>query len=102
MLIGGFLKIFAPIFAGSVAAAELGLVLGTALGLGLKHTAFMIVVPVMAGGVGEGAIPLSIGYSSWAAGTGRLARRDSARGDVRQSRGDRPFGGLNLDGPQAT
>jgi malate:Na+ symporter len=35
---------------------------GTALGLGFRHTAFMIVVPVMAGGVGEGAIPLSIGY----------------------------------------
>src|SRR5260221_10126203 len=63
MLIGGFLKIFAPIVAGSVAAAAVGIGLGTALGLGLKHTAFMIVVPLMAGGGGEGALPLSIGYS---------------------------------------
>ncbi len=68
MLIGGFLKIFAPIVAGSVAAAAVGIGLGTALGLGLKHTAFMIVVPVMAGGVGEGAIPLSIGYSTLGGG----------------------------------
>jgi malate:Na+ symporter len=69
MLIGGFLKIFAPIVAGSIAAAAVGIGLGTALGLGLKHTAFMIVVPVMAGGVGEGAIPLSIGYATLGGGT---------------------------------
>lgn len=68
MLIGGFLKIFAPIVAGSIAAAAVGIGLGTALGLGVKHTAFMIVVPVMAGGVGEGAIPLSIGYSTLGGG----------------------------------
>lgn len=68
MLIGGFLKIFAPIVVGSFAAAAVGIGLGTALGLGLKHTAFMIVVPVMAGGVGEGAIPLSIGYSTLGGG----------------------------------
>lgn len=69
MLIGGFLKIFAPILAGSLAAAAVGIGLGTALGLGMKHTAFLIVVPVMAGGVGEGAIPLSIGYSTLGGGT---------------------------------
>ena len=68
MLIGGFLKIFAPIFAGSIAAAIVGIGVGTALGLGLARTAFMIVVPVMAGGVGEGAIPLSIGYSTLGGG----------------------------------
>lgn len=68
MLIGGFLKIFAPIVAGSAVGAAVGIGLGTALGLGLKHTAFMIVVPVMAGGVGEGAIPLSIGYSTLGGG----------------------------------
>ena len=68
MLIGGFLKIFAPIVVGSLVAAAVGIGLGTALGLGLKHTAFMIVVPVMAGGVGEGAIPLSIGYSTLGGG----------------------------------
>jgi CCS family citrate carrier protein len=68
MLIGGFLKILAPIVAGSIAAAAVGIGLGTALGLGAKHTAFMIVVPVLAGGVGEGAIPLSIGYSTLGGG----------------------------------
>jgi CCS family citrate carrier protein len=63
VLIKGFIKIFVPLAAGSVAAAVVGTTVGTLLGLGTYHTFFYIVVPIMAGGVGEGAIPLSIGYS---------------------------------------
>ncbi|MFA5962707.1 MAG: 2-hydroxycarboxylate transporter family protein [Sphingomonas sp.] len=68
MLIGGFLKILVPILSGSIAAVVVGCSVGTALGMGLKHTAFMIVVPVLGGGVGEGAIPLSIGYAALGGG----------------------------------
>ncbi len=64
VLIAGFLKIFVPLAAGSVAAAAAGTLVGTLLGLGTMHTFFFIVVPIMAGGVGEGAIPLSVGYGS--------------------------------------
>lgn len=64
VLIRGFLKIFVPLAAGSVAAAIVGTLVGTALGLGTYHTFFYVVVPIMAGGVGEGAIPLSIGYAA--------------------------------------
>lgn len=64
VLVGGFLKIFVPLALGSVAAALVGCGIGTALGLGLNHTFFKIVVPIMAGGVGEGALPLSIGYAA--------------------------------------
>jgi CCS family citrate carrier protein len=63
VLIAGFLKIFVPLAIGSVAAAAVGVAVGSAMGLGAQHTLFYIVAPVMAGGVGEGAIPLSIGYS---------------------------------------
>jgi len=63
VLIKGFLKIFVPLAAGSVAGGIVGTVVGVLLGLGAHHTFFFIVVPIMAGGVGEGAIPLSIGYS---------------------------------------
>ena len=63
MLIRGFLKIFVPLAAGSVAALIVGTGVGTVLGLGLKHTLLYIVIPVMAGGVGEGALPLAMGYS---------------------------------------
>ena len=63
VLIKGFLKIFVPLAAGTVAAMAVGTAVGTLLGLGAHHTFFFIVVPIMAGGVGEGAIPLSIGYA---------------------------------------
>lgn len=63
VLIRGFLKIFIPISVGTVLATLVGVGVGTALGLGAKHTLFYLVVPVMAGGVGEGAIPLSTGYA---------------------------------------
>jgi malate:Na+ symporter len=63
VLIKGFLKIFAPLAVGTVAAGAVGTAVGTLLGLGAYHTFFFIVVPIMAGGVGEGAIPLSIGYA---------------------------------------
>ena len=64
VLIKGFLKIFVPLAAGWVVAAVVGTMVGTVLGLGAHHSFFFIVAPIMAGGVGEGAIPLSVGYSS--------------------------------------
>src|SRR6266567_9142524 len=63
VLIKGFLKIFVPLVVGSIVAGAVGTLVGTLLGLGAYHTFFFIVVPIMAGGVGEGAIPLSIGYA---------------------------------------
>lgn len=76
VLIAGFLKIFIPISLGSVVAVAVGMGVGTALGLDPKHTFFFVVIPIMAGGVGEGAIPLSVGYAGLhhgAASTGLLA-----------------------------
>ncbi|HEX2890775.1 2-hydroxycarboxylate transporter family protein [Vineibacter terrae] len=64
VLIKGFVKIFVPLGAGSIVAAIVGTAVGTLLGLGPYNTFFFIVVPIMAGGVGEGAIPLSIGYAA--------------------------------------
>ncbi len=63
MLIRGFFKIFVPLAVGSLAAIIMGTATGTLLGLGFSHTLFFVVLPIMAGGVGEGAIPLSIGYA---------------------------------------
>lgn len=62
-LVKGFVRIFIPVASGSVAAAVVGTAVGTVLGLDLKHALFMVVVPIMAGGVGEGALPLSAGYA---------------------------------------
>jgi malate:Na+ symporter len=63
VLVKGFVKIFVPLLAGSALAIVAGTGMGTLLGLGLHDTFFFTVVPIMAGGVGEGAIPLTIGYS---------------------------------------
>lgn len=63
VLIRGFIKIFVPLALGSVIAGIVGTAIGWLLGLGAYKTFFFIVVPIMAGGVGEGAIPLSLGYS---------------------------------------
>lgn len=64
VLVKGFAKIFVPLAVGTVAAAVVGMAVGVSLGLGWRHTLFFVLVPIMAGGVGEGAIPLSIGYAS--------------------------------------
>ncbi len=65
VLVAGFVKIFIPLAAGSVAAALVGMSVGLAFGLEPRHTFFFLIVPIMAGGVGEGAIPLSVGYAQF-------------------------------------
>jgi malate:Na+ symporter len=62
-MIEGFLKICVPLAAGSILAIIVGVTVGWLTDLGAWRTLFFVVIPVMAGGVGEGAIPLSVGYS---------------------------------------
>jgi malate:Na+ symporter len=64
VLIQGFVKIFVPLGVGSLLAGMIGTGVGVAMGMSAYHTFFFVVVPIMAGGVGEGAIPLSIGYAT--------------------------------------
>ena len=63
-LIQGFLRIFFPMLCGEIVGMVGGVGVGTALGLEPFQVFFFIVLPIMAGGVGEGAIPLSIGYAA--------------------------------------
>lgn len=63
-LIQGFLRIFFPMLCGEIVGMLAGVGVGTALGLEPFQVFFFIVLPIMAGGVGEGAIPLSIGYAA--------------------------------------
>jgi malate:Na+ symporter len=65
VLVSGFVKIFVPLAAGSIAATAVGVGVGMAFGLEPIHTLFYVVIPIMAGGVGEGAIPLSVGYAQF-------------------------------------
>ncbi|WP_413728161.1 2-hydroxycarboxylate transporter family protein [Sodalis sp. RH19] len=63
-LIQGFLRIFFPMLCGEVAGMLVGMGVGLMLGLPPFQIFFFLILPIMAGGVGEGAIPLSIGYAS--------------------------------------
>ncbi|MBZ5788593.1 2-hydroxycarboxylate transporter family protein [Burkholderia contaminans] len=63
ILIQGFLKMFAPLVVGTVAAIAAGVAVGLAFGYDPQHTFFYIVMPILGGGIGEGILPLSIGYS---------------------------------------
>ncbi|WP_436667376.1 2-hydroxycarboxylate transporter family protein [Latilactobacillus sakei] len=42
----------------------LGIAVGTLLGLSAWKSYFYVIAPIMAGGVGEGALPLSLGYAA--------------------------------------
>lgn len=63
-LIQGFLRIFLPMLCGEIVGMLVGMSVGLALGLEPFQIFFFIILPIMAGGVGEGAIPLSIGYAA--------------------------------------
>lgn len=62
LIIKGFAKIFVPLLAGSVLALFAGIAVGLLCGMELRQVLFFVIVPVMGGGLGEGAIPLSVGY----------------------------------------
>ncbi|WP_413733518.1 2-hydroxycarboxylate transporter family protein [Sodalis sp. RH21] len=63
-LIQGFLRIFFPMLCGEAAGMIVGMGIGLMLGLPPFQIFFFLILPIMAGGVGEGAIPLSIGYAA--------------------------------------
>ncbi|RAT71662.1 2-hydroxycarboxylate transporter family protein [Lonsdalea populi] len=65
-LIQGFIRIFFPMLCGEIAGMLVGVGVGVGFAMGMDpfHVFFFLVLPIMAGGVGEGAIPLSIGYAA--------------------------------------
>ena len=63
LLLRGITKVIVPITAGSLVAIGIGSVAAVSLGMHLNIALPMVIVPIMAGGVGEGAIPLSLGYA---------------------------------------
>ena len=63
ILIQGFLKMFVPLLIGTLAAIAAGCLAGLLFGYSPRHTFFYIVIPILGGGIGEGILPLSIGYS---------------------------------------
>ena len=63
VLVQGFMRMFLPLLAGTLAAIVTGIAVGLLFGYSPGHSFFFIVVPIVGGGIGEGILPLSIGYS---------------------------------------
>ncbi|QIZ06161.1 2-hydroxycarboxylate transporter family protein [Priestia megaterium] len=63
VLIQGFTRMFIPLIVGTIASIAVGVLVGLLFGYDMKHTLFYIVVPIIGGGIGEGILPLSIGYA---------------------------------------
>ena len=64
VLVQGFMRMFVPLIVGTVAAISAGLLVGTLFGYTLHRTFFFIIIPIIGGGIGEGILPLSIGYAA--------------------------------------
>ncbi len=64
ILVQGLMRMIVPMFIGMMMAMGVGTLVGVLVGLDWKQTLFYIVTPVMAGGIGEGILPLSLGYSA--------------------------------------
>ena len=62
-LLAGMLKILVPLGGASIIALMVGALTGVAIHIKPSEALFMVVIPVMAGGVGEGVLPLSTGYA---------------------------------------
>lgn len=64
ILIQGLFRMIIPMLLGMICAMAVGTVVGILLGMEWKHALFYVVTPVLAGGIGEGILPLSLGYSA--------------------------------------
>ncbi len=63
VLVQGFLRMFIPLLVGTLGAVAAGMLVGLLFGYTPGHTFFYIIIPILGGGIGEGILPLSIGYS---------------------------------------
>lgn len=63
VLVQGFIRMFVPLLVGTLAAIAAGILVGLAFGHSPKETFFFIIIPIVGGGLAEGVLPLSIGYS---------------------------------------
>jgi malate:Na+ symporter len=63
ILIQGFLRMFIPLFVGTVASIVVGTAVGAMTGIGIQQSFFYVIIPILSGGIGEGILPLSMAYA---------------------------------------
>ncbi|PXX52840.1 Na+/citrate or Na+/malate symporter [Nocardia tenerifensis] len=64
VMVGGLIRIFAPLVLGTIVAVSVGIGVAMAFGFSFHRALFYLVVPIIGGGIGEGVIPLSSAYAS--------------------------------------
>ncbi|WP_245722212.1 2-hydroxycarboxylate transporter family protein [Nocardia crassostreae] len=64
LMVGGLIRIFPPLLAGTVTAVAVGIGVAMLFGNDFHRALFYIVVPIIGGGIGEGVIPLSSAYAA--------------------------------------
>lgn len=63
VMIKGFVKMFVPLVVGTLCAVAGGILVGLLFGYSPYQSFFHVIAPIIAGGIGEGILPLSMGYS---------------------------------------
>lgn len=63
VMIKGFVRMFVPLIVGTICAAIGGILVGLLFGYTPYKSFFFVIAPIVSGGIGEGIIPLSMGYS---------------------------------------
>ncbi|AKN32065.1 malate permease [Clostridium carboxidivorans P7] len=63
VMIKGFVKMFVPLVVGTICAAIGGIIIGLLFGYTPYKSFFFVIAPIVSGGIGEGILPLSVGYS---------------------------------------
>lgn len=69
ILVGAGLRFAIPVLAAVLTAVGLGALLASLLGSGLRDSLLFVVFPIMGGGVGAGAVPMSQVYADGLGGT---------------------------------
>ncbi|WP_375373005.1 2-hydroxycarboxylate transporter family protein [Clostridium estertheticum] len=63
VMIKGFVRMFVPLIIGTICAVLGGMIVGLLFGYTPYKSFFYVIAPIISGGIGEGILPLSMGYS---------------------------------------
>jgi len=63
VMIKGFVRMFVPLIVGTICAVLGGILVGLLFGYTPYRSFFYVIAPIISGGIGEGILPLSMGYS---------------------------------------
>ncbi|WP_167599648.1 2-hydroxycarboxylate transporter family protein [Clostridium autoethanogenum] len=63
VMIKGFIRMFVPLIVGTIGSILFGLLIAVIFGFKAEKAFFYVICPILSGGLGEGVLPLSMGYA---------------------------------------